>query len=113
MRKIIKKLRMFFILLGTDWELSRAIRLAEKKYLKRGVRFYVIPDMRHRLVSRSYGELKKMRKAGMFSHRATEKDFTAECFYYTASRFGDRISAGRKKRKRLEWLNYVVQVRGL
>lgn len=30
MRKIIKKLRMFFILLGTDWELSRAIRLAEK-----------------------------------------------------------------------------------
>lgn len=113
MKKIIRRLKMFFVLLMADWELNKAIRDAERKCLRRGGRFYVIPDINHKLVSRSYGELKKMRKAGMFSNRATEKDFTKECFYYTASRFGDRISAERKKRKRKEWLNYVVQVRKL
>lgn len=114
MRKLIRRAKTFIILLKADIELWKATRMADKKYRKRNLRFFVIPDYNHRLISRSYGELKKMRKAGMFSNRAKESDFINECFYFTPSKYDkDGISKKLKAKKRKEWLAYVAQVRRL
>ena len=103
---ITRRIRAFFILMKADKELKKAINKADKLNLENGIRYYVIPDYRH--------ELKRMRKSGMFSNRATQTDFIMESFYYTPDRFGNGgLTDRQKKQKRRAWLNYVAQVRHL
>lgn len=113
MKTIIKKIQAFFILLHADYQLRQAIKEADKKYQRFNKRFYVIPTRNHKLISKSYGDIKKMRKAGIFSNHATEKSFILESFYYTPSRFGQHLTKEQQKKKRKSWLNYVAQAKHL
>ncbi len=113
MRKFIQKIKSFFILLKADWELRKAIKEADTKFRRYGARFFVVPNFKHELITRSYSQLKQMRKAGYFSNQATEKYFTIESFYFTPNRFGQELSQQQKKKKRQTWLNYVAQVKHL
>lgn len=113
MKKFIQKIKSFFILLKADWKLRKAIKEADAKYRRYGARFYVIVNYKHELITRSYSQLKQMRKAGYFSNRAVEKYFITESFYYTPSRFGQELSKQRKMKKRQAWLNYVAQAKRL
>lgn len=110
---IIKKIKSFFILLRADIQLRYAIREADRKYRLRKCRFYVIPNFNHQLITRSWSEIKQLRKNGYFSPHAGEGHFIMESFYYTPNRFGLSLSDSQRKKKRLSWLNYVSQVRHL
>lgn len=111
---IIKRIKAFFLLLEADRELGRAARQADRMHLETGRRYYVLPDTRHRLHAYCWADIKRMRRAGMFSDRATQADFIFESFYYTPGRpGGDALPPHRRKQKRHAWLNYVAQVRHL
>ena len=112
--KIVKRIQAFFILMKADRELKQAIRQADRMHLRTGHRYYVLPNTRHRLHAYCWADIKRMRRAGLFSNRATQKDFLFESFYYTPGQFGEgALSAQRRKQKRRAWLNYVAQVRRL
>lgn len=111
---IYNTLRRFFLLLKADRELMRAIKQADRMYLRTGRRYYVLPDTRHRLHAYCWTDIKRMRRAGLFSNRATQADFIFESFYYTAGQFGEgALTPQRRQQKRRAWLNYVAQVRRL
>ena len=111
---ITRRIRAFFILMKADKELKKAINKADKLNLENGIRYYVIPDYRHELKVYRWADIKRMRKSGMFSNRATQTDFIMESFYYTPDRFGNGgLTDRQKKQKRRAWLNYVAQVRHL
>ena len=106
--------RRFFMLWKADRELRRAIKQADRLYLKNGRRYYVLPNLRHELHVYCWADIKRMCRAGLFSNRATQKDFLFESFYHTPGQFGEgALSAQRRKQKRRAWLNYVAQVRRL
>lgn len=112
--KIVKRIQAFFILLKADRELKRGIRQADRMYLRTGRRYYVLPNTRHELRAWCWADIKRMRQAGMFSNRATQKDFLFECFYHTRGQFGEgTLTPQHRKQKRRAWLNYVAQVRHL
>ena len=112
--KIVKRIQAFFILLKADRELKRAIRQADRLHLRTGRRYYVLPNARHELRAWCWADIKRMRQAGMFSHRATQADFLFESFYHTPGQWGEgRLSPLQRKQKRRAWLNYVAQVRRL
>lgn len=111
---ITRRIRAFFILMKADKELKKAINKADKLNLENGIRYYVIPDYRHELKVYSWSDIKRMRKSGMFSNRATQTDFIMESFYYTPDCFGGgKLTRMQMKGKRRAWLNYVAQVRRL
>lgn len=107
---ILKKVKTFFILLRADIQLRYAIHEADRKHKIRECRFYVIPNFKHQLITRSWSEIKQLRKNGYFSAHAGEEQFIIESFYYTPNRFGLSLSENQRKKKRLSWLNYVSQV---
>lgn len=112
--KIVKRIRAFFILLKADRELKRAIRQADRLHLRTSRRYYVLPNTRHELHAYSWADIKRMRRAGMFSNRATQRDFLFECFYHTPGQWGEgALPPIRRRQKRRAWLNYVAQVRRL
>lgn len=112
--KIVKRIQAFFILMKADRELKQAIRQADRMHLRTGHRYYVLPNTRHKLHVYCWADIKRMRRAGMFSKRATQKDFLFESFYHTPGQFGEgALSPQRRKQKRRAWLNYVAQVRCL
>lgn len=113
MRTIFRTIKTFFILLKVDIQLRYAIRKADRKHKQRGCRFYVIPNFNHQLISRSWSEIKQLRKQGYFSAHASENEFILESFYYTPNRFNQALSDKQKKKKRSSWLNYVAQVKKL
>lgn len=113
MKTTISKIKSFFVLLYADWQLHRAIKVANQKHQKFQKRFYVVPDARHKLVSRSWSDLKKMRKAGLFSAHASESSFILESFYYTPNKFGQSLAKQQQKKKRKAWLNYIAQAKKL
>lgn len=107
-------IRRFFILLKADRELRQIIKQADRMYLRTGRRYYVLPNARHELHAWCWADIKRMRRAGMFSNRATQRDFLFECFYHTRGQFGEgALTPQRRKQKRRAWLNYVAQVRRL
>lgn len=111
---ICNAMKRFFILLKADRELRKAIRRADLLHLRTGRRYYVLPNARHRLRAWCWADLKRMRRAGLFSNRATQKDFLFESFYHTPGQFGEgALSPLQRKQKRRAWLNYVAQVRRL
>lgn len=113
-KNIIQRIKAFFILLKADRELRRAIRLADEKYHQNGRRYYVIPNTRHELKAYSYADIKRMRRAGLFSTHATQTAFLHESFYYTPDQFGTgSLTPMQRKQKRRAWLNYVAQIRKL
>ena len=79
-----KRIKAFFILMKADRELKRVIKQADRLYLKNGRRYYVLPNLRHELHAYCWADIKRMRRAGMFSNRATQRDFLFESFYHTA-----------------------------
>ena len=109
--KLFSRIKQIIKFAKADYELRKAIIEAENKSKHFGVRYYVLPNHKHRLISRSYGELKRMRKQGIFSAHCTIKDFTLESFYYTASKYEPPISKQAKKHKREAWLKYVATYR--
>ncbi len=112
--KIVKRIQAFFILLKADRELKRAINQADRLHLRTGRRYYVLPNTRHELRAWCWTDIKRMRQAGLFSHRAMQHDFLFECFYHTPGQFGEgRLSPLQRKQKRRAWLNYVAQARRL
>lgn len=113
MKKVLRKIKTFFILLKADIQLRYAIREADRKHKQRGCRFYVIPNLNHQLISRSWTEIKQLRKQGYFSAHASENEFILESFYYTPNRFNQTLSEKQRKKKRSSWLNYVAQVHKL
>ena len=109
-----KRIKAFFILMKADRELRRVIKQADRLYLKNGGRYYVLPNLRHELHAYCWADIKRMRRAGMFSNRATQRDFLFESFYHTPGQFGEgALTPQRRKQKRNAWLNYVAQVRCL
>ena len=113
MKKFIKKVKVFFALVQADIELKKATKLADKKFKDYGKRFYVIPNVNHKLIVQSWSQLKKMRKQGLFSAHANEKAFINESFYYTPNRFGKFISKEQMVKKRKYWRYYSLKVKGL
>ena len=112
--KIVKRIQAFFILLKADRELKRTINQADRLHLRTGRRYYVLPNTRHELRAWCWTDIKRMRQAGLFSNRATQKDFLFESFYHTPGQFGEgALSPHQRKQKRRAWLNYVAQARRL
>lgn len=112
--KIFKKIRIFFVLLKADIQLKYAIKEAEKKYRLRNVRYYVIPNFEHRLITRNRYEIRKYRTDGYFDYSAKMDSFKEECFYYTPyANSQEAISLKEREAKRKAWLNYVLQAKGL
>lgn len=112
--RFLKKIFIFFVLLKADIQLKYAIKEAEEKYKKGNVRYYVIPNFNHKLITCSRAEIRRYRTEGYFDHSAKMDNFKDECFYYTPYANGqDPISVGRKENKRKLWLNYVLQSRNL
>ena len=68
--KIVKRIQAFFILLKADRELKRAINQADRLHLRTGRRYYVLPNTHHELRAWCWADIKRMRQAGLFSHRA-------------------------------------------
>lgn len=110
MKTVLRKIKAFFTLLKSDLQLRYAIREADRKYRQRQARFYVIPNHKHQLITRSWAEIKQLRQQGHFSAHANENAFILESFYYTPNRFGQKLSKQQQSKKRQTWLNYVAQV---
>ena len=111
---IVKKIKAFFILLKADSELKRAAAKADSLYKRNNIRYYVLPNARHELRVWCWADIKRMRRAGLFSARATLSAFLFESFYHTPDRFGaGALTDKQRKGKRRAWLNYVAQVRHL
>lgn len=112
--KILRKIIIFFVLLKADIQLKYAVREAEKKYRQRNVRYYVIPNFEHRLITRNRYEIRKYHTDGYFDYSAKMDNFKEECFYYTPYANGqETISVKEQEAKRKAWLNYVLQVKKL
>lgn len=112
--KIFKKIRIFFVLLKADIQLKYAIKEAGKKHRAWNVRYYVIPNFDHRLITCNRYEIRKYRTDGYFDYSAKMDNFKEECFYYTPYANGQgAISIKEQEAKRKAWLNYVLQVRRL
>lgn len=111
---IIKKIKAFFILLKADRELKKAIAKANRLYKRNNMRYYVLPNAQHELRVWRWADIKRMRRAGLFSARATRSAFLFESFYHTPDQFGaGALTDKQRKGKRRAWLNYVAQVRHL
>ena len=111
---IFKQIRIWFVLLRADIQLRYAIKEAKEKYSRRNVRYYVIPNYDHRLITCNRSEVRKYRTDGYFAHSVRIDDFNRECFYYTPYANGKNpISAKERALKRRTWLNYVLQAKGL
>lgn len=113
MKKIIKKVKAFFILWKADRELRKAIAKADALHRQHNKRFYVIPNTKHQLIVLSWSQIKQMRKQKIFSAHADEKAFIVESFYFTPNRFGNKLTTSKIKAKRKAWLNYIAQVKDL
>lgn len=109
--KLVSRIKQIVKFAKADYELRKAIIEADNKSRRFGVRYYVLPNHKHKLISRNYGELKRMRQLGMFSARCTIKDFTLESFYFTGSKYEPPITEKAKKHKRDAWLKYVATYR--
>lgn len=111
---IFKQIRIWFVLLRADIQLRYAIKEAKEKYSRRNVRYYVISNYDHRLITCNRSEVRKYRTDGYFGHSVRIDDFNRECFYYTPYANGKNpISAKERALKRRSWLNYVLQAKGL
>jgi hypothetical protein len=110
----IKKILIRFILFRAGIQLKYAIREADKKYRANNRRYYVIPNLAHRLIIQDRAALRKLRNKGYFGHDARMAQFFEECFYCTPSAFGvNPLSEKEKELKRLQWLDYVLQAKQL
>ena len=111
-KEIIFKVKMFFKLRKAHKELDDAIILADNMYKEHNRRFYVLPDMHHKLRVFSWSQLKQMRAQGLFSGKVTEPDFIRESFYYTPSRIDKMfLKPETKDKKRKTWLEYYKAYR--
>lgn len=112
MKRLFRKLKMWFAIMKANMELDDAIIEAERCFKEYNKRFYVIPDMKHRLRVFSYSQLKQMKKQGLFSSTVKENDFINESFYYTPS---DKtclyMTPQTKEKKRKMWIAYYKKYR--
>ena len=113
MKSITKRLKSVFYLWKADRELRNAVKRADKLCEIEKTRFYVLPNIKHRLMVLRWSQIKAMRKQKFFSNEVDEKAVIKECFYYTTDKYGDTISLKDKNVKRRQWLNYIVQAKKL
>lgn len=112
MKDLLKKIKRHFLIRSAKKELADAILRAEAMYRANNRRYYVIPDIHHKLRVFSWSELKQMRKQGLFSNHVKESDFINESFYYTPSRIdGMFMLPETKEKKRKAWLEYFKAYR--
>lgn len=126
MKKIIRKIRAFFIAQRAGIELWLAIQKAEKAYrgelvryvtkdkrkiYHRGnIRYYVMPDWNDKLIIMHKGEMHKLRTKGRMSDQVKVHDLKKESFYYTSHANGvDPISPNLKEYKRRKYIEYRVK----
>jgi hypothetical protein len=110
----IKKALALLTLFKAGIQLKYAIMEANKKHAKHNRRFYVIPNMAHRLITCDRAEIRKLRTKGYFGHDARIPQFFEECFYCTPHAFGrNPLSNKEKEEKRLQWLDYILQAKNL
>lgn len=111
-KEIVSRIKMYFAIQKAHKELDNAIILAEEMYKAHNKRFYVLPDMQHKLRVFSWSQIKQMRAQGIFSGRAKEPDFIHESFYYTPSRLDQMyMKPDTKEKKRKSWIEYYKAYR--
>jgi len=109
-----KKILVWLTLLKADIQLKYAVMEAHKKYALHNKRYYVIPNLDNRLITHNRAELRKLRTQGYFGHDARMPQFFEECFYCTPQAFGKEALSNKEIQiKRMQWLDYILQVRNL
>jgi hypothetical protein len=105
---------VWITLFKADIGLKYAIMEADRKYKVNNHRYYVIPNLEHRLVTYDRAGLRKLRNKGYFGHDARMAQFFEECFYCTPTAYGrNPLSEKEMGAKRLQWLDYILQAKGL
>jgi hypothetical protein len=126
MKKIVRKIRAFFIAQLAGVELWLAVQRAEKAYrgellhhtTKDGrkvyhvgnIRYYVMPDWNDKLIIMHRRNMHKLRKKGRMSEKVQAHDLAKESFYFTTHANGaDPITAKLKEHKRKKYVEYRIK----
>lgn len=88
--------------------LRSAIQLAEEQYCKDMDRYYVVHDIRGKLIVMCRKDFKYLKRKHIISERARITDVIRECFYYTRHLTSEPIPDMIATRKRQEYFDYLV-----
>jgi hypothetical protein len=121
-------IKKFFVYIYANIDLWLAINKAEKahrgeyvvgnnrdgspRYSVKGVRYYVMPDDKNRLIIMTRSQMHRFRTSKRMSNEVKVKHLLSESFYFTADKSGEVIDKSLKDYKRKKYIEYCLHYKG-